>query len=61
MCFTLFSRCGVPRGPRKYFDATTLVANCDQAAGNSMSFCSKTTSPPSSEMVAVRFSQSTPS
>ena len=24
------SRCGVPSGPRKYFDATTLVASCDQ-------------------------------
>src|SRR5215831_16416887 len=29
-CFTLDSRSGVPSGPRKYFDATTLVASCDQ-------------------------------
>src|SRR5581483_6181423 len=27
-CLTLVSRCGVPSGPRKYFDATTLVASC---------------------------------
>jgi hypothetical protein len=30
---TLCSRCGLPSGPRKYFDTTTLVAIIDQALG----------------------------
>ena len=56
-CFTLVSRSGVPGEPRKYFEATTLVASCDHAAGTSMSFCSKTTSPPSPLITALRRSQ----
>ena len=41
--------------PRKYFDATTCVAVCDQNDGISMSVCSKNVFPVSSEMEAVRF------
>jgi hypothetical protein len=39
---TLVSRSGVPGVPRKYFEATTLVASIDQDLGTSMFFCSKT-------------------
>ena len=56
---TLTSRRGVPRGPRKYLETTTLVAICDQKAGTSQSFCSKTSSPFSLAMLAVRCSQRT--
>jgi hypothetical protein len=56
---TLRSRAGVPMAPRKYFDATTFVASCDQLFGTSMSRCSKTVSPPSPEMTAERISHST--
>src|SRR3989442_1779794 len=55
------SRFGVPICPRKYFEATTLVAICDQNLGNSTSRCSKTTWPFSFEMTAVRRSHSTSS
>src|SRR6185436_9810146 len=58
-CLTLRSRSAVPRVPRKYFDATTLVAVCDQNFGTSTSFCSKTTSPRSLLMTALRVSHST--
>src|SRR5262249_11417334 len=58
---TLRSRCGVPSGPRKYLDTTTLVASCDQAFGISTSRCSKTTSPPSPWITAARVSHSTSS
>ena len=54
----LVSRSGVPMRPRKYFEATTWVAVCDQKDGISMSVCSKKTLPDSSEIAAVRFSQS---
>ncbi len=54
---TLVSRSGVPGVPRKYFEATTLVASIDQDFGTSMSFCSKTTLPSSPVMPAVRSSQ----
>ncbi len=37
---TELSRSGVPGVPRKYFDATTLVANIDHDLGTSMFFCS---------------------
>ena len=50
---------GLPSGPRKYFETTTLVAVCDQASGNSTSRCSKTTRPSSPEITAARKSQST--
>ena len=40
----------MPSGPRKYLETTTLVAVCDQAAGISTSFCSKTAVPVSSVM-----------
>ena len=60
-CRTLRSRCGVPSVPRKYFDATTLVAVCDQNFGTSTSFCSKTTAPFSLPMTALRSSHSTSS
>ena len=56
---TLTSRRGVPWGPRKYFETTTLVAICDQKAGTSQSRCSKTISPFSLLMLAVRCSQRT--
>src|SRR5712691_6274559 len=39
------SRCGVPRGPRKYFCATMLVAFWDQALGNSTPRCSNALPP----------------
>src|SRR3989304_3359605 len=42
------------RGPRKYLEATTLVAFWDQEAGNSTSFCSKTGMPSAPAMRAVR-------
>src|SRR5207253_7315753 len=42
---TLVSRSGLPRLPRKYFWATTLIASCDQERGTSTSFCSKMTWP----------------
>src|SRR5512144_3060348 len=58
---TLRSRCGVPSGPRKYFDTTTFVASCDQPRGNSTSRCSKTVSPPSPWITAERISHSTSS
>src|SRR5262245_35973384 len=32
-CLTLCSRSGLPSGPRKYFETTTLVASCDQLFG----------------------------
>ena len=51
------SRSGVPGVPRKYLEATTLVASIDQDFGTSMSFCSKTTLPSSPVMPAVRSSQ----
>src|SRR5688572_7814221 len=58
---TLRSRCGVPTGPRKYLDTTTLVASCDQKRGTSTSRCSNTTSPRSPWMTAERVSHSTSS
>ncbi len=58
---TLVSRRGVPSGPRKYLLTTTLVAICDQAAGTSQSRCSKTVSPFSLPIVAVRSSHWTSS
>src|ERR1700730_17470748 len=60
-CLTLRSRWGLPTWPRKYLLTTTLVAICDQALGISTSVCSKTTSPFSLVMVAVRSSHSTSS
>src|SRR5262245_61225022 len=36
---TLYSRCGVPSWPRKYFETTMLVACCDHAFGISTSRC----------------------
>jgi hypothetical protein len=54
---TLDSRSGVPGVPRKYFEATTLVASIDQDLGISMLRCSKTTFPSSPVMPAVRYSQ----
>src|SRR5215472_15868690 len=59
ICFTLYSRSEVPRWPRKYFCATTLVASCDHERGTSTSFCSKKTAPFSLVMEAVRRSHST--
>ncbi len=41
-CRMLDSRRGEPSCPRKYFEATTLVASCDQSLGTSMSSCSNT-------------------
>src|ERR1051326_4115929 len=58
-CRTLVSRSGVPRWPRKYLEATTLVASWVQVLGTSISYCSKTTSPSPPVMTAERFSQST--
>ena len=57
-CRTVRSRCGVPRGPRKYFEVTTLVAIWDHALGTSTLFCSNTTLPLSFWMVAERISHS---
>ena len=45
-------------GPRKYFEATTLVAFWDHVAGISISFCSKTGLPSAPSMLAVRTSHS---
>ena len=45
-----------PGVPRKYFEATTLVASIDQDLGTSMFFCSKTTLPSSPVMPAERYS-----
>ncbi len=56
---TLVSRDSVPSCPRKYLEATTLVASSDHWAGNSTSFCSKTGWPPSPCMTASRRSHST--
>ena len=58
-CCTLVSRVGVPMWPRKYLETTTLVASCDQDRGISQSICSKTVSPFSLLMRAVRSSHST--
>ena len=58
---TLTSRRGGPSGPRKYLETTTLVAIWDQKAGTSQSFCSKTSSPFSLAMLAVRRSHRTSS
>jgi len=60
-CLTERSRSGVPTGPLKYFEATTLVAICDQKAGTSTPCCSKITSPFSLASAAVRSSQATAS
>ena len=59
ICRTEDSRCGVPKGPRKYFWATMFVAFCDQVLGNSTSRCSKAF-PPSLKlgMMASRRSHS---
>jgi hypothetical protein len=56
-CRTERSRSGDPSGPRKYLEATTLVASADQLLGTSTSFCSKITLPDSPAMDAVRISQ----
>src|SRR5262249_9043030 len=58
---TLCSRSGVPMWPRKYFETTTFVASCDQAFGTSTPVCSKTVSPCSLPMRALRSSHSTSS
>src|SRR5262245_23320941 len=55
------SRSGLPRGPRKYFWATTFVASCDQNFGTSTFRCSKATSPLPLEITASRSSHSTSS
>src|SRR5262245_31007349 len=55
---TLCSLCGLPSGPRKYFETTTLVAIRDQAFGISTLFCSKTTLPFSLVIEAERCSHS---
>ena len=55
------SRRGESSGPRKYFEATTLVASCDQVAGNSTSRCSNTVRPFSPVITAWRFSHATAS
>ena len=60
-CLTEVSRCGVSSGPRKYFETTTLVAVCDQKSGISTSICSKTASPDSSVIVALRRAHATSS
>jgi hypothetical protein len=59
ICLALYSRSGVFMWPRKYLDATTCVASCDQAFGISRPFCSKTASPRSLVMMASRVSHST--
>src|SRR5580658_5472272 len=61
ICLTLVSRPGVPSLPRKYLLTTTFVAICDQNVGISQSFCSKTFSPFSLPITAVRVSQVTSS
>src|SRR5262245_19421697 len=53
------SRSGVPSVPRKYFWTTMFVASWDQDFGTSTSFCSKTTSPRSLVISALRSSHST--
>src|SRR5512140_1697261 len=50
------SRSGVPGAPRKYLEATTLVARSDHALGTSTFFCSKTGLPSSPVMEAGRSS-----
>src|SRR6267378_6603708 len=60
ICLTLDSRSGEPSLPRKYFDATTFVAVCDQNLGTSTPFCSKTL-PLSPGMDESRSSHSTSS
>src|SRR5487761_1654093 len=60
-CLTLVSRRGVSSGPRKYLLTTTLVAICDHDVGISTSCCSKTFSPLSLPMTALRRSQVTSS
>src|ERR1041384_6475186 len=60
-CFTLRSRDGSSRWPRKYLETTTFVACWLQKAGISTSFCWYTVSPPSPVIAAVRSSQSTSS
>src|ERR1700722_294425 len=55
-CRTPVSRCGVPRWPCRYFEATMLVAVIDQSMGTSTSFCSKMLFPLVSVIEAVRFS-----
>ncbi len=55
---TEVSRSGVPRWPRKYLLTTTLVASWLQNAGTSTSFCSKTVTPFSLPMLAIRVSHS---
>src|ERR1051326_650389 len=52
------SRSGVPMWPRKYLETTTFVAICDQNFGISTPVCSKTTSPRSLVMTALRVSHS---
>src|SRR3954447_16535267 len=44
-CRRLFSRCGVPTAPRKYFVVTMLVALMLHSAGNSTPRCSKLIEP----------------
>ena len=57
-CFTEYSRSGEPMAPRKYLEATTFVASCDQSAGTSMLSCSNTDVPSPDEMPALRRSHS---
>jgi hypothetical protein len=54
---TLLSRSGEPICPRKYFEATMLVAVWLQVAGTSIPCCSKTGWPRSSLITAERCSQ----
>jgi hypothetical protein len=54
---TLVSRSGDPSWPRKYFEATMLVAVWLQVVGTSIPCCSKTGWPRSSLMTADRSSQ----
>src|SRR5262245_6795496 len=58
---TLLSRCGEPSWPRKYFDATMLVAVWLHVVGISIPCCSKTGLPRSSLMSAERSSQTSSS
>src|SRR5438270_9328903 len=60
ICLTLDSRSGDPSLPRKYLEATTFVAVCDQNFGTSTPFCSKTL-PLSPGMAESRRSHSTSS
>ncbi len=53
-CLTERSRSGEPSWPRKYFEATMLVAVWLQPAGTSTSCCSKTGRPRSSLITAER-------